>query len=89
MAKKKTTKKTASLKKYQGKLDKNVNKKKTLYETLDEKINFSKFAVPIWGLGIGLFLFLLMFLINGWMWGLVIGGAGAIFTGIGVYIINK
>ncbi len=92
MAKKKTIK-GASIKKYNVKGNKNTKSDKphkmTLYEKINEKIDLNRFAVPIWSIGVGLFLFLLMFLINGWQYGLLIAIPSAALIGIAVHVINK
>jgi|GEM_PF-4608880 len=85
--KKKPIKKSTSLKMHHGKNEK--IHKETLYDKINKKINLQRFAAPIWGLGVGILLFLLMWLINNWQYGLLIGGSAAILIGIAVYIINK
>ncbi len=87
MAKKKSLSKGATLKKFSGKGEKIV--KKTWYDKLNEKVDLTKYAVPIWSIGVGLFLFLLMFFINGWQYGLVISIPSAVLIGIAVHVINK
>lgn len=90
MAKKKTVKKSTSLKKYQGGNNKSEKvQKKTLYDKVNEVIDLRRFAAPIWGIGVGVFLFLLMYLINDWKYGLIIALPAAVLIGIAVHIINK
>ena len=85
--KKKPIKKSTSLKMHHSNNEK-VHKE-TLYDKVNKVIDLRKYAFIIWGLGVGIFLFLLMWLINNWKYGLLIAGPAAVLIGIAVYVINK